>query len=994
MGSQDINDSLGLMDDDNLADQLTMALLDDAGESLGTEPVRLNHCLHRNDPSSLDDSNYQAFYNSSDDEKSDTEHKNRLLVGEDDDEDSEFFRKKSSKGSPNKKIPNTRSKSKQVSGKSGKQPRKRVIDSDGSGAESSTSNTFKPKVKNRKLVVSSDDESEHEYGSQNPSTSKFNIQYTQVKKSKTTVDLEREERERIKRVAEKQAKYNNIVLDDGTESLDQALNDSFNSKTPKVKSLILDDCDGKKVNVHSSIVRHLKPHQLTGVQFLYDCTIESIDRLAQPGGGGILAHCMGLGKTLQTIAFLHTVMTDPVVSKTIRRVMVVCPKNVVLNWQREFQKWLFENDSLMPDINVFELDSVKTYDVRADVLDSWFNARMPGVMIIGYEMYRLLVQDYNKPNKKGKIPAKTKNKKLLNLQEKFRQYLQDPGPDIIVCDEGHKLKNCEAEVTIAINKVRTKRRICLTGTPLQNNLDEYYTMVNFIKPGLLGRPGEFEERFKKPIEAGQTKDADEIDVAQMRRRCHVLFTKLKGVIDRRDFTVLQDSLLPKLEYVISLRLTEKQAKLYQLYLDTEVDFSNGLMIMQHYYTFARIFSHPYQLFVHQEEKALKDEKKVDEFIVEDSGSDEESNQNGLERPQTPEGWFETSGILEEKDRFDFSLSYKLIVLVHILKECESIGDKVLIFSQSLETLRLIRRMLESLEKDWFKDGHEAVLKPADEKWRWQLNKDYMLITGSVSSKDRDIIQQQFNSQDSARIRLCLISTKAGSLGTNFVAANRVIIMDQNWNPSHDRQAMFRAYRFGQTKPVYVYRLVAFGTIEDRIYARQVTKESIATRVLDENQVKRHYTYADLAELLRLEISEYDESKPPLYAPPEDELLACVFSRLKEAVVNCIQHDSLLAHVEDENLTAEERKEAWDEFNKNINDRKQARKNVLLQQLADEHSQSTDSLPDANTADLADSVHTAAPANALFPNIGPIESFKPEALELLAKIFGINGNNGR
>ncbi|CAI4229987.1 unnamed protein product [Auanema sp. JU1783] len=813
------------------------------------------------------------------------------------------------------------------------------------------------KKQKKKVIVDDSDEDVEKEKTKRKGTNKKMLTKDQL--AKETVDAEKAEKERRKRLEVKQKEFNGIQLVDGVD-LATALKSSSN--VPKLKSVVLDpDKESVKpepVSVHPSIVRVLKHHQAEGVQFMYDCAFESISRLDQEGSGGILAHCMGLGKTLQVITFLHTVMNHPKIKQKVKRALVVVPKNVVINWFKEFKKWLEDNDPALATLQVLELDSFKDYTDRLFALRNWYKCDVPSIMIIGYDMFRILTHD-DDDNKKKKVAKTKKNKRLAKLQKDFRTYLQDPGPDIIICDEAHKLKNDESALSKTMVKIKTKRRICLTGTPLQNNLMEYHCMVNFVKPGLLGTKAEFANRFANIITRGRVKDATPLEVKFMQRRCHVLFEHLKKCVDRKDYRVLMAAIPPKQEYVINVRLTDRQCRLYKAFLESIVnpEGTNGLSkrLLSDYYVLSRVWTHPHQLLVHEEklerERILKDELEEEEEFINDDESEEEAVEESGEDSdvialddedskdtrksrrlggQSPEnegvrsvaeysGWFAKSGLVSAEDKENFTLSNKLILLVSILKKCEEIGDKLLVFSQSLESLTLIKKMLEHLQTTdkWFADGHEAV-KSEGETWGWTEGRDYMVIDGSVQSGKRDAVQCSFNDPGNLRARLMLISTKAGSLGTNMVAANRVIIFDACWNPSHDTQSLFRVYRFGQTKPVYIYRFIAQGTMEERIYKRQVTKESTSMRVVDEAQIQRHYEGNDLLELYRFdaeEIKEEDKDKIPNFAPPKDRLLADVLLNEKASVVNYFQHDTLFAHVEEEKLTEDELKEAWVEYEK-------------------------------------------------------------------------------
>lgn len=195
-----------------------------------------------------------------------------------------------------------------------------------------------------------------------------------------------------------------------------------------------------------------------------------------------------------------------------------------------------------------------------------------------------------------------------------------------------------------MNKIETRRRLCLTGTPIQNNLKECmnfhiyflvyflnfkyldYTMVNFVKPGLLGTKNEFDIRFNNIISRGQSKEADAYDVRRMKRRCHVLYEHLRGVVQRRGYQVfflliynliniynkylkvLVQTIPPKQEYVIYVRLTNKQCQLYRAYL--KIVFSpsekkTNPQVLRDYYILSRIWTHPFLLILHEKEVEKK-----------------------------------------------------------------------------------------------------------------------------------------------------------------------------------------------------------------------------------------------------------------------------------------------------------------------------------------------------------------------------------------------------
>lgn len=230
----------------------------------------------------------------------------------------------------------------------------------------------------------------------------------------------------------------------------------------------------------------------------------------------------------------------------------------------------------------------------------------------------------------------------------------------------------------------------------------------------------------------------------------------------------------------------------------------------------------------------------------------------------------------------------------------------LVFSQSLYSLDVIEHFLSIIDEQ-----PQAKQTSTSYTGSWTIGRDYYRLDGSTPVEARNTACKSFNRKDNPRSRLFLISTRAGGLGINLVAANRVIIFDVSWNPSHDIQSIFRVYRFGQTKPCYVYRFLALGTMEEKIYERQVTKQAISKRVIDEQQIDRHYKENDLQELYNYDLEPDDERILPLL--PKDRLFAEMLKKYEDMIYKYHEHDTLLENKEEETLNEEERKAAWEDF---------------------------------------------------------------------------------
>lgn len=480
--------------------------------------------------------------------------------------------------------------------------------------------------------------------------------------------------------------------------------------------LVLDiDNETKKILVEIPyvLVTRLKKHQTEGIKFLWDICFESVKEIKNSNGAGcILAHCMGLGKTLQAILLTYAILTNPLIN--MKHVVVVCPLSTVFNWQMEFEDGL---KAAPTKINVFDVRPAnqKNFNHKVYLVRAWW--ANGGVLIMSYDSYTTLV----KQDRYGKMPHK------YYLQ--VRQALVNPGPDMIICDEGHILKNDATSKCIALSKIKTRRRIILTGTPLQNNLKEYYHMVNFVKPHLLGTAKEFANRFINPIQNGQYEDSSMLDIQLMKKRSHILHKKLETTVHRYGVGELIKYLPVKHDYVLYVRLTELQINLYEKYL--ELPRKASKILFNYYHDLQNIWTHPALLhFKFEKKKAVsvpppppEDEDIVD-LLEPDIGFED--------------NWFRE---YMPSDLIDLKYSNKMVILFAIIEECIEFDDKLLVFSSCMGELDLIEGFLSSYA---FKGNP------------WMKGQDFFRLDGTIHPDQRTKYCRSFNDPNNTRVRYVII----------------------------------------------------------------------------------------------------------------------------------------------------------------------------------------------------------------------------------------------
>ncbi|XP_037070372.1 DNA repair and recombination protein RAD54-like [Pollicipes pollicipes] len=521
----------------------------------------------------------------------------------------------------------------------------------------------------------------------------------------------------------------------------------------------------------------LRPHQREGVKFMYDCVT---GRRIEGSFGCIMGDEMGLGKTLQCITLMWTLLRQsPDCRPEIDRCIVVTPSSLVKNWYNEIGKWLSGR------VSPLAMDGGGRAEVVRQ-LEGFMTARgrRPAnpILIISYETFRI-------------------HAPLLHRGE----------IGLVLCDEGHRLKNHENQTYSALMSLNCRRRVLLSGTPIQNDLLEYFSLVHFVNEGILGTASEFKRKFETPILRGRDADATDDEHKRGNERLQELLALVNRCIIRRTAAILSKYLPVKVELVVSCRLTACQLAMYDAFIQSDAvrrslqaDRAKGAKSTQSALSaitsLKKLCNHP--------------------DLIHEKLSDPAGGLRDLLQ-------FFPAGHTTKRVRPD--LSGKVSVLDYLLALVKTqTTDKVVLVSNYTQTLDLFESLCQMR-------GYCSVR-----------------LDGSMTIKKRAKIVDRFNDPSSPEF-IFMLSSKAGGCGLNLIGANRLVMFDPDWNPANDDQAMARVWRDGQKKPCFIYRLLAAGTIEEKMFQRQTHKKALSSCVVDnEEDVQRLFSVAELKELFKRE----------------------------------------------------------------------------------------------------------------------------------------------
>jgi hypothetical protein len=443
----------------------------------------------------------------------------------------------------------------------------------------------------------------------------------------------------------------------------------------------------------------LRPYQLAGFQWLAF--------LWEHGLGGILADDMGLGKTLQTLALIQHTKDTP--EPPAQPFLIVAPTSVLSNWPAEAHRFA-------PDLKIVTVsDTLARRQAKlADVIEG------ADAVVISYTLLRL----------------------------DFEAYSAVPWAGLIL-DEAQYVKNHQSKAYQCARRITAPFKVAITGTPMENNLMELWSLLSITAPGLFPQPERFKDYYAKPIEKAGNAEL----LTQLRRR-------IRPLIMRRTKEQVAADLPAKQEQVLEVELHPRHRRVYQTHLQRERQKVLGLLddVNHNRFTILRSLTLLRQLSLHC---ALVDDEHAD----------------------VP--------------------SAKIESLIEQIEDVVGGGHRALVFSQFTRFLRIARSRLEAA-------GVECCY-----------------LDGSTTNRATVI-----SSFKEGTAPVFLISLKAGGFGLNLTEADYCFLLDPWWNPATEAQAVDRTHRIGQTRNVMVYRLIASGTIEEKVMALKARKAALFSSVID------------------------------------------------------------------------------------------------------------------------------------------------------------------
>lgn len=565
--------------------------------------------------------------------------------------------------------------------------------------------------------------------------------------------------------------------DSGPEDLDLP---EWQRPHPTIADAVLNE----QFRLPGDIYPSLFEYQKTCVQWLWE--------LYSQKTGGIIGDEMGLGKTIQVIAFLAGLHYSGMLDKPV---LLVVPATVLNQWVNEFHRWwpplrcviLHSIGSGMTRNSIkteAQLEEQLLNDADADNLD--LSVRQANNQFNAKEIVDRVVRD-------GHVLVTT----YVGLRI-YSKYILPREWGYAVLDEGHKIRNPNSEISLACKRIKTYNRVILSGTPIQNNLIELWSLFDFVFPGRLGTLPVFEQQFAIPINMGGYANASNVQV-QTGYKCAVVLRDLISpyLLRRLKVDVAQD--LPKKnEMVLFVKLTQYQQDLYEKFLGSED--VNSILKGRRNVLFGvdmlrKICNHP---------------DLIDKEML-------------LRRRDYSYGSPAKSG--------------KMQVVKSLLQLWQTQEHRTLLFCQTRQMLDILEKFVANLPQI-NADGAET-----ENTFR------YLRMDGSTPIARRQGLVDTFNTN--LQYDVFLLTTKVGGLGVNLTGADRVIIFDPDWNPSTDIQARERAWRLGQKKDITIYRLMTAGTIEEKIYHRQIFKTFLTNKILKDPKQRRFFKLNDLHDLFSL-----------------------------------------------------------------------------------------------------------------------------------------------